>query len=205
MIGIISYGLGNINAFTNIYKSLDIPFNIVNDIEELEGVKKLILPGVGAFDDAMNKFNDSGLRTPIEKMVLKNKIPILGVCVGMQMLGNASDEGTMEGLGWVDGEVKLFDTSNIPHQTKLPHMGWNSISLVNENEPIFNQIKTRDRFYFLHSYYFKCNDDRQAVAQTNYGFNFSCALRKDNIYGVQFHPEKSLKNGIKLLYNFANL
>tara|TARA_B000000477_G_scaffold115167_1_gene112026 strand:- start:1387 stop:2004 length:618 start_codon:yes stop_codon:yes gene_type:complete len=205
MIGIISYGLGNINAFTNIYKSLDIPFNIVNDIEELEGVKKLILPGVGAFDDAMNKFNDSGLRTPIEKMVLKNKIPILGVCVGMQMLGNASDEGTMEGLGWVDGEVKLFDTSNIPHQTKLPHMGWNSISLVNENEPIFNQIKTRDRFYFLHSYYFKCNDDGQAIAKSNYGFNFSCALRKNNIYGVQFHPEKSLKNGIKLLYNFANL
>jgi len=205
MIGIISYGLGNINAFTNIYKSLDIPFNIVNDIEELEGVKKLILPGVGAFDDAMNKFNDSGLRTPIEKMVLKNKIPILGVCVGMQMLGNASDEGTMEGLGWVDGEVKLFDTSNIPHQTKLPHMGWNSISLVNENEPIFNQIKTRDRFYFLHSYYFKCNDDGQPIAKSNYGFNFSCALRKNNIYGVQFHPEKSLKNGIKLLYNFANL
>ena len=205
MIGIISYGLGNINAFTNIYKSLDIPFNIVNDIEELEGVEKLILPGVGAFDDAMNKFNDSGLRTPIEKMVLKNKIPILGVCVGMQMLGNASDEGTMEGLGWVDGEVKLFDTSNIPHQTKLPHMGWNSISLVNENEPIFNQIKTRDRFYFLHSYYFKCNDDGQPIAKSNYGFNFSCALRKNNIYGVQFHPEKSLKNGIKLLYNFANL
>ena len=153
----------------------------------------------------MNKFNDSGLRTPIEKMVLKNKIPILGVCVGMQMLGNASDEGTMEGLGWVDGEVKLFDTSNIPHQTKLPHMGWNSISLVNENEPIFNQIKTRDRFYFLHSYYFKCNDDGQPIAKSNYGFNFSCALRKNNIYGVQFHPEKSLKNGIKLLYNFANL
>ena len=205
MIGLISYGLGNINAFTNIYKSLNIPFKIVNDIEELENVKKLILPGVGAFDDAMNKFNDSGLRTPIEKMVLKNKIPILGVCVGMQMLGNASDEGTKEGLGWVDGEVKLFDTSNIPYQTKLPHMGWNSISLVNENEPIFNQIKTRDRFYFLHSYYFKCNDDRQAIAQSNYGFNFSCALRKDNIYGVQFHPEKSLKNGIKLLHNFANL
>tara|TARA_B100000427_G_C15485160_1_gene584927 strand:+ start:389 stop:1006 length:618 start_codon:yes stop_codon:yes gene_type:complete len=205
MIGIISYGLGNINAFSNIYKSLDIPSIIVNKYEELDNVKKIILPGVGAFDDAMNKFNESGLRDPVEKMVLKNNIPLLGVCVGMQILGDSSDEGSQKGLGWINGKIKLIDTSNISHQTKLPHMGWNSISIINNNDPLFNNINNGDRFYFLHSYYFKCKDNKQVIAESKYGIDFSCAVKINNIYGVQFHPEKSLKNGIKLLYNFANI
>ena len=113
MIGIVSYGLGNISAFSNIYKSLDIPHVIIDKYEQLDKVKKIILPGVGAFDDAMNQFNQSGLRDSVEKMVLDENIPLLGVCVGLQMLGNSSDEGHEKGLGWIDGNIKLIDTSNI--------------------------------------------------------------------------------------------
>jgi glutamine amidotransferase len=205
MIGIVSYGLGNISAFSNIYKSLDIPHVIIDKYEQLDKVKKIILPGVGAFDDAMNQFNQSGLRDSVEKMVLNENIPLLGICVGLQMLGNSSDEGHEKGLGWIDGNIKLIDTSNITHKTKLPHMGWNTISITNNNEPLFDSLNSGDRFYFLHSYYFECNSDQQVIAQTNYGFDFPCAVKLNHIYGVQFHPEKSLKNGIKLLYNFANL
>ena len=205
MIGIISYGLGNINALSNVYKSLNIPNIIVDKYEHLDKVEKIILPGVGAFDDAINQFNQSGLRDPVEKMVLNKNIPLLGVCVGMQILGDSSDEGSEKGLGWINGEIKLIDTSNIRHQTKLPHMGWNSISITNNNDPLFNNINSGDRFYFLHSYYFECENNQQVIAESNYGIDFSCAVKLNNIYGVQFHPEKSLKNGIQLLYNFANL
>ena len=205
MIGILDYGLGNIKAFSNIYKSLDIPYVLVKEKKELKNVDKLILPGVGAFDDAMIKFHKSGLSEKVEKMVLEDKIPILGICVGLQMLGNSSDEGKEKGLGWIDAEVKIFDSSNIVFDTKLPHMGWNSIKITNENEPLFSSLKSDDRFYFLHSYYFKCKKDRDSMAMSNYGSDFTCAAKSKNIYGVQFHPEKSLKNGEILLYNFAKI
>ena len=205
MIGILDYGLGNIRAFSNIYKSLDIPHKIITTNDELNNVEKIILPGVGAFDDAMNKFNQSGLRDSVEEMILNQDIPLLGVCVGLQMLGRSSDEGKEKGLGWIDAKIKLLDTSNIVHATKLPHMGWNTIDIKDNNELLFKNLKSQDRFYFLHSYYFDCENNENIIAQTNYGLNFTCAAKLNNIYGVQFHPEKSLKNGEKLLYNFAQL
>lgn len=205
MIGILDYGLGNIRAFSNIYKSLDIPYTLVKEKKQLENIDKLILPGVGAFDDAMIKFQQSGLCDKVEKMVLENKIPILGICVGLQILGISSDEGEKGGLGWINAQVKIFDSNRIEFDTKLPHMGWNSIKVINENEPLFENLKSEDRFYFLHSYYFECKKDKDIIAVSHYGSDFTCAVKSKNIYGVQFHPEKSLKNGEKLLYNFAKI
>ena len=204
MIGIIDYGLGNIKAFSNIYKSLDIKYKIVQKSEELKDITKIILPGVGAFDDAMNKFNESGLRDGVEKMVLNEKKPILGICVGMQILAESSDEGTEKGLGWINASVKIFDTKTINHDTKLPHMGWNTIDIQSKNEPLFQDLEQQARFYFLHSYYFQC-ENSNIIAETEYGEKYTSAVRSDNIYGVQFHPEKSHQNGVRLLSNFSIL
>tara|TARA_B110000438_G_scaffold64796_1_gene65319 strand:+ start:7295 stop:7909 length:615 start_codon:yes stop_codon:yes gene_type:complete len=204
MIGIIDYGLGNIKAFSNIYKSLDIKYKIVQKSEELKDITKIILPGVGAFDDAMNKFNESGLRDGVEKMVLNEKKPLLGICVGMQILAESSDEGTEKGLGWINASVKIFDTKTINHDTKLPHMGWNTIDIQPKNEPLFQDLEQQAKFYFLHSYYFQC-EDSNIIAETEYGEKYTSAVRSDNIYGVQFHPEKSHQNGVRLLSNFSIL
>ena len=204
MIAILNYGLGNINSFANIYNNLDIPHKIVSNPTQLEGVKKIILPGVGSFDYAMKKLNNSGLRDSVENLVLNEKNPVMGICVGMQILANSSDEGSEKGLGWIDAEVKLFDTSNIKHKTKLPHMGWNTINPKPENL-LTTDLNSGARFYFLHSYYFECYHAADIIATTKYGIEFTSAANSDNIYGVQFHPEKSHQNGIKLLSNFANL
>ena len=204
MIVIIDYNLGNVNAFANIYKRFNVPFLITNNKNDIKIAEKLILPGVGSFDNAMNKFNNSGLREVVEKKVLEDKTPILGVCVGMQMLAKSSEEGKNNGLSWVDGVVKKFDISSISYKTKIPHMGWNSISFKNEIS-LFKGICNNSRFYFLHSYFFECLNNESIIASSNYGYHFTSAICSNNIYGVQFHPEKSHENGEKLLYNFANL
>lgn len=204
MIAILNYGLGNINAFANIYKNLDIPHKIVNNPSQLDGAKRIILPGVGAFDYAMKQLNKSGLRDKVENLVLNENIALLGVCVGMQMLANSSDEGSEKGLGWIDADVKLFETSNIKHKTKLPHMGWNTIN-SNTGSLLFDGLNNGARFYFLHSYYFECYHADNIISTTNYGLQFTSAVNSNNIYGVQFHPEKSHQNGTKLLSNFVNL
>lgn len=205
MIGILDYGLGNIRSFSNIYKTFDIPHKIITEKSQLKDVKKIILPGVGAFDDAMTRFNNSGLLNEVESMVLKDKIPILGICVGLQILGNSSEEGSLPGLGWIDAEVKIIDSTKISFDTKLPHMGWNSVQIINEDSPLFQNLRSGDRFYFLHSYYFDCNDHNNIIAISDYGEKFTCAANSNNIYGVQFHPEKSLDRGESLLVNFAKI
>lgn len=204
MIAIIDYGVGNIKAFANIYKKLDVPFKIAKTEKDLENAEKLILPGVGAFDHAMSKLEDSGMRQKLDDLVLRRKLPVVGICVGMQMLANSSDEGKLPGLGWVDAEVKKFDESKIKFKTHLPHMGWNDVLPTKENK-LFIGLEKQAKFYFLHSYYFHCNSIEDSIAEADYGIQFSCAINKNNVYGVQFHPEKSHEFGIQLLKNFSEI
>jgi imidazole glycerol-phosphate synthase subunit HisH len=204
MITIIDYGLGNIKAFSNVYKHLNVPYVIAKNVGEIKDAKKLILPGVGAFDHAMKLLEQSGMREKLDELVLVEKIPVIGICVGMQMLANFSDEGKLPGLGWIDASVKKFDEKSISYTTHLPHMGWNDVHPVRETK-ILKGLETNAKFYFLHSYYFQCNQPEDTIAFTDYGIKFSCAINKNNIYGVQFHPEKSHQYGIQLLNNFATL
>ena len=204
MITLIDYGVGNIFAFQNVYKRLDIPTKIAKSSQDLVDAQKLILPGVGSFDYAMNRLNDSGMRVKLDELVLEKKIPVIGICVGMQMMGNRSDEGTEEGLKWIDGDILKFDEKLIQHRTKLPHMGWNDVVPVN-NHSLFNGLERDAIFYFLHSFYFKCKNPSETIATSEYGIPFSSAVNKDHIFGIQFHPEKSHHYGERLLHNFAIL
>ncbi len=204
MITLIDYGVGNIYAFQNVYKRLDIPTKIAKTAADLEDAQKLVLPGVGAFDYAMTQLNSSGMRHKLDELVLDRKIPIIGICVGMQMMGNRSDEGKLDGLKWIDADILKFDESLIQQRTKLPHMGWNDVSPI-KGQPLFEGLEQESIFYFLHSYYFKCNNAVDSIAITDYGIPFTAAVNSDNVYGVQFHPEKSHQYGEKLLYNFAIL
>ena len=203
MIGIIDYGVGNIKAFANIYKNFDMPYTIVKNIEDLNGMTKLILPGVGSFDHAMQSLQNSGMKEKLDELVLDEKIPVIGICVGMQMLAKSSDEGKLSGLGWIDGVVKKFDKSKILNGP-LPHMGWNNLNIKNSNKIVEN-LEINPRFYFLHSYYFECKDKNDVLATATYGEEFECVVNHQNIYGIQCHPEKSHHNGMKLLKNFGEL
>jgi len=204
MIAIIDYGLGNIKAFVNVYHKFDIPVRIASGISDLESVTKIILPGVGAFDTAISRLNNSGMRERLDKLVIEDRVPVLGICVGMQIMAKSSEEGILPGLGWVDAVVKKFDETKIMAKTHLPHMGWNEVMPVTENH-LFDHIEVNSRFYFLHSYYFSCTRPEDEIAISNYGYDFACAIRFKNIYGIQFHPEKSHHSGIMLLKNFATL
>ncbi len=203
MITIIDYGVGNIRAYINLYERININIRVAYNPTDIKKATKIILPGVGAFDYAMTRLNSSGMREIITELVFEKKIPIIGICVGMQMLADKSEEGELPGLGWIPGEVMQFDSSVLSPKRRLPHMGWNNISHDNDN--LFNSIDLNNRFYFLHSYYFKCKNEENILATTDFGANFTSAIKKDNIYGVQFHPEKSHSNGVQLLKNFANI
>jgi imidazole glycerol-phosphate synthase subunit HisH len=204
MITLIDYGVGNIFAFQNVYKRLDIPTKIAKTSQDLADAEKLILPGVGSFDYAMAQLNASGMREKLDELVIEKKVPIIGICVGMQMMGNRSDEGKLEGLKWIDSEILKFDESLIQQRTKLPHMGWNDVTPV-KNHSLFIGLEKDAIFYFLHSFYFKCNNPVDSLAISDYGISFSSAVNRENIYGIQFHPEKSHLYGEKLLHNFAKL
>lgn len=204
MITIIDYGVGNINAFVNVYKRVNVPTKIAKTAADLEGAQKIILPGVGHFDHAMSELIKSGMREKLDELVMEKKIPVIGICVGMQMMGNSSDEGKLAGLGWIDASIKKFDETKIKQVTRLPHMGWNDVNPVISN-PLFEGLEKDALFYFLHSYYFECNNSSDILATSDYGGEFSCAAHHENIYGIQFHPEKSHHYGETLLHNFAKL
>jgi len=204
MIAIIDYGLGNIRAFANIFKNLGFATTIARSRTDLASARRIILPGVGAFDHAMERFEASGMRETVEDLVLAHNRPVLGVCVGMQILAEASEEGQRHGLGWIAGTVRKirFEATDAAHI--LPHMGWNTVR-VNSPSPLFSGLGGASEFYFLHSYYFQCADQASSIATADYATSFTCAVNARNIFGVQFHPEKSHGNGIQLLKNFAEL
>ena len=204
MITIIDYGSGNIQAIANIYEKQKVDYTIAKNPDQVRGAKKIFLPGVGAFDETMSKLDNTGFREILDFEVLQNKVPIIGICVGMQILAQTSEEGNLEGLGYIRGHVKKFDKSLLLEKPKLPHMGWNSIEIKRYHN-ILKDIDPDFGFYFLHSFYFDCENCEDVLAVTNYGKNFASAVNHKNVFGIQFHPEKSHFNGMNLLHNFAKL
>lgn len=204
MISIVDYGLGNIQAFLNVYRRLNVDAVRATNADDLRGATKVILPGVGAFDRAMQRLEASGMRSVLDDLVLDQHVPVLGVCVGMQMLANRSDEGDALGLGWIPGHVERMDHIGGSGPLALPHMGWNDVTPT-KNSRLFAGLNPEPRFYFLHSYYVVCERPSDIAATANYGSDFSCAVSTGNIYGVQFHPEKSHQFGTRLLQNFAEI
>lgn len=202
MVTIVDYGMGNLGSIQNMFKRIQVKSEITDDIEKIESAEKLLLPGVGAFDAAMQKINVSGFREVLNKKVLVEKTPILGVCLGMQLLTKSSEEGVLPGLGWINANTLKF---NLPDKSlKIPHMGWNSVFTENHS-PLIADLPEDSRFYFVHSYYVVCNDSADVLTTTFYGDHFDSIIQHNNIYGAQFHPEKSHKFGMKLLENFAKI
>jgi len=204
MIGIIDYGSGNVQAIATIYKNLNIDYLIISDPGDLKKANKLVLPGVGAFDATMQQLIDSGLRDELNNLVINKKVPILGICVGLQVMGFSSDEGDLKGLGWIPGKVKKFNINKIESKPKLPHMGWNTIIDI-QNHDLFKGIDNEFGFYFVHSFYFECESKDNILATSNYGTDFASSIYSDHIIGTQFHPEKSHGNGVLLFKNFSEL
>lgn len=204
MITILDYGSGNINAIKNIYERLNIPFEFATTKEQIIKADHILLPGVGAFDETISTLQKKEFAKILNIKVLEEKVPILGICVGMQMLADKSEEGTLNGLGWIQGQVKKFDKNLILDKPKIPHLGWNSIEITRDCS-LFKDIDPDLGFYFVHSYYYDCVDEANVICKTQYGKVFHSAVNRENIYGVQFHPEKSHDNGIQLLKNFAKL
>lgn len=204
MIHIVNYGLGNVQAFLNMYYRLGIEARLASTAEELTKAQRIILPGVGAFDRAIKLLNESGMRSVLERKVMQEKVPLIGICVGMQILSDGSDEGELPGLGWVPGRVRSFASNTRSTQLPLPHMGWNDVRPTRA-APIMQALEDGSRFYFLHSYYFECSDPSHCAATASYGDEFACVVASDNVIGVQFHPEKSHHWGMQLLKNFAEI
>lgn len=203
MITIVNYGLGNIHAFVDIYRRFNLPVRVATSSEELEGSERLILPGVGAFDWAMGRLNASGMRPTLGRLVLQQRVPVLGVCVGMQMMAHGSEEGTLPGLGWIPGHVRRFEEATAGRKIQLPHMGWNDVR-PRSTDSLFAGGESF-RFYFLHSYYFVPEREEHVLAETDYNGIFASAVCSRNVFGTQFHPEKSHHWGSLLLRNFAGL
>lgn len=206
MITIVNYGLGNIQAFVNIYKRLNINVRIAQTVDELILAEKIILPGVGAFDWAMDQLQKSGMRECLDDLVLIRKRPVLGICVGMQIMALKSEEGKLSGLGWIDADVKTLRRNGKNLNSKelsLPHMGWNEVE-PKDTTILFKQIEN-PRFYFLHSFYIAPRKPEDILATTDYYGAFASSVRTKNVFGVQFHPEKSHQWGIQLLRNFAEI
>lgn len=204
MIAIISYGLGNVSAFATVFRNLAIPHRIAKNTDDLSGATKIILPGVGSFDHAMTSLTRSGLTPALNELVINRQVPVLGVCVGLQMMGLSSEEGAMPGLGWINATVRRLPGSAIGGNLPLPHMGWNTVH-PKQSGGILKDLGTAPPFYFLHSYYFDCRSPDDILATTDYGIHFPSVVKHGNVFGMQCHPEKSHQQGTRFLQNFALL
>jgi glutamine amidotransferase len=203
MIRIVDYGLGNILAFRNVYKRLNVDVGVAKTAADLADATRIILPGVGAFDQAMELLEASGMRPRLTELVVDRKMPAIGICVGMQILADSSEEGSRPGLGWIPGRVRHFK-SLAGWNRRAPHMGWNDVAPAAGNA-VFKGLESESRFYFLHSFYFECDSSVDVAALSHYGGDFASAVHRENVHGVQFHPEKSHHFGAQLLRNFAEI
>jgi imidazole glycerol-phosphate synthase subunit HisH len=205
MITIIDYGMGNLGSIKNMFKYIGVKASIESDPNKIKNASKILLLGVGSFDTAMKKINESNLKEVLNEKALKEQVPVLGICLGMQLLTNSSEEGQLEGLGWIKASTLSFQ-ERIEKKYRIPHMGWNVVNKSNKSKltegfESFEEL----RFYFVHSYFVHVEDEKNSILKTNYGVEFDSAIQKDNIYGAQFHPEKSHKFGMKLFENFARI
>ena len=201
MITIIDYGMGNLGSIKNMFRRIKVESEITGDKNQIATSEKILLPGVGAFDAAMEKINAAGLSDILNKKTLEDKIPTLGICLGMQLLTKSSEEGKLPGLGWIDATTVKFNPDN---SLKIPHMGWNTVN-IKKQSPLLIDLPDEPRFYFVHSYYVSCRDAADVLTTTPYGIDFHSIIQHDNIYGAQFHPEKSHKFGMKILENFSKI
>jgi glutamine amidotransferase len=202
MLTIINYKAGNVRSIQNMLKKIGYKSVISDTIDDIEKADKLILPGVGSFDYGMEQLENSGLIEILNKKVLADKTPILGICLGVQLMTKSSQEGTKNGLGWFDAQTVKFDKSNMQNGTKVPHMSWAEVD-YNKNSKLFSGFSEVPRFYFVHSYHLTANNQNEILATANYGYDFVAALERENIIGTQFHPEKSHKFGMQILHNFV--
>lgn len=203
MIVIIDYGMGNVGSIMNMVNKFTKDVFITSDYSKIKNAKKLILPGVGAFDNGMKNLERLNIIDLLNEKVLSEKIPILGICLGMQLLTHKSEEGVKEGLKWIEAETKKFSFDG-GNNFKVPHMGWNYVKKVKDSVLLQN-MSDDSRYYFVHSYYVSCKNRNDEMLKTLYGIEFTSALQKENIFGVQFHPEKSHKFGLQLIKNFVEL
>lgn len=202
---IIDYGMGNTGSIANMLKKAGGQGIISSDIEIIAQADKLILPGVGSFDAAINNLRQSGLVDILNEKVIQEKVPVIGICLGMQIMTNGSEEGKEKGLGWIEAYTLKFNFTGYTEKFRIPHMGWNTVVSLKDHPLINNTDLANSRYYFVHSYFVHCNNREDILLTCNYGFDFAAAFQKDNIIGVQFHPEKSHKYGINIFRNFLNL
>lgn len=201
MIVIIDYGMGNLGSVLNMVRKIGADAIISSKISDIEKADKLILPGIGSFDNGMKNLDKLGFIPILNKKVLEDKTPILGICLGIQLFTKKSEEGKLPGLGWIDAETIKFKFEKKNNNLKIPHMGWNTVD-VKKKLSIFKDTYEDERFYFVHSYHLVCNNKKDILSTTHHGYDFVSSIKKDNIIGTQFHPEKSHKYGLKILQNF---
>ncbi len=206
MIVIVDYEVGNPGSIVNMLKFLGIPAKVSREREVLRGAPKLLLPGVGAFDGGMEQLQKHDLVGLLNECVVERKIPVLGICLGMQLLTRGSEEGNLPGLGWIAADCKRFTRDRDPSgKMKVPHMGWNVAYPTTREGGLFDQMEGESRFYFVHSYHAVCDDPADVAATTQYYGPFVSSVRRGNVYGAQFHPEKSHRFGMRVLENFAKV
>ncbi len=205
MITIIDYEMGNVGSIANMLKYIGVESTIESDPDKIKNASKMLLPGVGSFDTAINKIKEKNLLEVLNEKALKEQVPVLGICLGMQLLTNGSEEGEERGLGWIPAKTIAFK-DRIDSSLKIPHMGWNLVKKAQESSLTKEfELFDESRFYFVHSYFVEVEDEQNSILKTDYGVEFDSAIVKDNIFGAQFHPEKSHKFGMKLFENFARL